>query len=182
MPGLNLLIGPMFAQKTTTLIAYLKKSSIKSRVLCVNSINDTRCSNEIKSHDGKSLSALKLSSVFELESKKEFHEADIIGIDEIQFFCGESNKNEFYSFFKKWCNEKTFYVAGLDGTSEQKIWPWLCIIPLADKVKKISAFCSKCNTRSKAPFTICKIQKDQIELVGGDDLYYPVCRYHLHEK
>lgn len=183
MSGLTIFMGPMFAQKTTTLISHLKKGSVKEETLCVNSKKDTRCEEEIKTHDGKSFIAKKVSSLLDLELDAEFLSAKIIGIDEIQFFCDDddTSKKLFYNFFKKWTRTKMFYVSGLDGTSDQLPWSWLCIIPLADKVKKISAYCTKCPERVKAPFTRCKIHKDHIELIGGDDMYYPVCRKHIEE-
>lgn len=182
MAGLHVFMGPMFAQKTTFLISHLKKGSVKESTICVNSIKDVRCDDdEIKSHDGKCFTAVKVASLHDLESNDLFQAAAIVGIDEVQFFCDNNNKNEFYNFFKKWSQHKCFIIAGLDGTSDQQPWPWLCIIPLADKVRKITAFCCKCPTRVDAPFTKCKIQKDQIELIGGSELYYPVCRKHLYE-
>lgn len=52
----------------------------------------------------------------------------------------------------------------------------LHIIPLADTVTKLTARCELCGKR--AFFTWRKTQETQTELIGGADLYMPVCRYH----
>lgn len=53
----------------------------------------------------------------------------------------------------------------------------LHIIPLADTVTKLTARCELCGKR--AFFTLRKkIEETQTELIGGADLYMPVCRNH----
>jgi thymidine kinase len=55
----------------------------------------------------------------------------------------------------------------------------LKLIPIADKVDKLSAYCSICNNGTLAPFTkrISTIHKDQID-IGSKDKYTAVCRNH----
>lgn len=52
----------------------------------------------------------------------------------------------------------------------------LDIIPLADSVTKLSARCELC--RKRAFFTLRKTEETQTELIGGADVYMPVCRQH----
>ncbi|PPD74540.1 hypothetical protein GOBAR_DD28547 [Gossypium barbadense] len=52
----------------------------------------------------------------------------------------------------------------------------LDIIPLADTVTKLTARCEVCG--KKAFFTFRKTAATQTELIGGADLYMPVCRQH----
>lgn len=52
----------------------------------------------------------------------------------------------------------------------------LDIIPLADSVTKLTARCELCGKR--AFFTLRKTQETQTELIGGADVYMPVCRQH----
>jgi thymidine kinase len=52
----------------------------------------------------------------------------------------------------------------------------LHIIPIADTVTKLTARCELCGKR--AFFTLRKTQEKQTELIGGADLYMPVCRHH----
>lgn len=171
---IHIILGPMFASKSSTLISYLESASSKTTVFCVNSIKDTRCGeNQIQSHNGKTFHAKKVSLLSELESDELFHKAEVIGIDEAQFFP------DIIDFVKKWQGKKTIYASGLDGTSEQEMFDWVRIIAYADTVQKLHAYCTKCEGLVPAPFTKCKVQKNEIELVGGADIYYPVCRKHL---
>lgn len=52
----------------------------------------------------------------------------------------------------------------------------LDVIPLADSVTKLTARCELCGKR--AFFTLRKIEEMQTELIGGADIYMPVCRQH----
>lgn len=53
----------------------------------------------------------------------------------------------------------------------------LDIIPLADTVTKLTARCELCG--KKAFFTLRKTEETQTELIGGADVYMPVCRQHF---
>ncbi|KAK2997976.1 hypothetical protein RJ639_025211 [Escallonia herrerae] len=98
---------------------------------------------------------------------------DVIGIDESQFFT------DLYEFC---CNAadhdgKTVIVAGLDGDySRRSFGSVLEIIPLADTITKLTARCELCGKR--AFFTLRKTDEKQTELIGGADVYMPVCRQH----
>ena len=52
----------------------------------------------------------------------------------------------------------------------------LDIIPLADSVTKLTARCELCG--KCAFFTLRKTEETQTELIGGSDVYMPVCRQH----
>lgn len=52
----------------------------------------------------------------------------------------------------------------------------LDIIPLADSVTKLTARCELCGKR--AFFTLRKTEETKTELIGGADVYMPVCRQH----
>jgi thymidine kinase len=52
----------------------------------------------------------------------------------------------------------------------------LDVIPLADTVTKLTARCELCGKR--AFFTLRKTAEPQRELIGGSDVYMPVCRQH----
>jgi len=52
----------------------------------------------------------------------------------------------------------------------------LDIIPLADSITKLNARCEICG--KNAYFTLRKTQDKQVELIGGVDVYMPVCRQH----
>lgn len=50
------------------------------------------------------------------------------------------------------------------------------IVPLADTITKLTARCELCG--KKAFFTLRKTDDIRTELIGGSDVYMPVCRQH----
>ncbi|KAL5071346.1 hypothetical protein RYX36_022233 [Vicia faba] len=98
---------------------------------------------------------------------------DVIGIDEAQFF------DDLYDFCREAADHdgKTVIVAGLDGDFLRRSFgSVLDIIPLADSITKLTARCEICG--KNALFTLRKTQDTQVELIGGVDVYMPVCRQH----
>lgn len=66
-------------------------------------------------------------------------------------------------------------IAALDGTFQRK--PFnniLNIVPLAEFVTKLSAVCIDCG--KEAAFTRRTVDSQEIELIGGEESYKPVCR------
>ncbi|RNE95433.1 thymidine kinase, partial [Trypanosoma rangeli] len=49
------------------------------------------------------------------------------------------------------------------------------LIPLAETVKKLSAVCMECHSRS-ASFTYRTVSSEKRELIGGADMYIAACR------
>lgn len=127
---------------------------------------------------------------------------DVIGIDEAQFF------DDLYDFCCKAADHegKAVIVAGLDGDylrcyvfnivylsslfvsllyscskilnlfCRRNFGPVLDIVPIADTITKLTARCEVCGKR--AHFTLRKTDETKTELVGGADMYMPVCRQH----
>ena len=50
------------------------------------------------------------------------------------------------------------------------------VVPLADTITKLTARCELC--RKRAFFTLRKTEETKTELIGGADVYMPVCRQH----
>ena len=72
-------------------------------------------------------------------------------------------------------------VAGLDGTFQRKPFGRILeLIPRAEKVMKLSAVCMYCN--KDAPFTQRTVDNCEIELIGGEECYKPVCRSCFHNQ
>ena len=75
------------------------------------------------------------------------------------------------------CFTCTFFWFDLAVTTcRRSFGPVLDVIPLADTVTKLTARCELCGKR--AFFTLRKTDDKQTELIGGSDLYMPVCRQH----
>eukprot|EP00831_Metopus_contortus_P018079 TRINITY_DN17694_c0_g1_i2.p1 TRINITY_DN17694_c0_g1~~TRINITY_DN17694_c0_g1_i2.p1 ORF type:complete len:157 (+),score=52.42 TRINITY_DN17694_c0_g1_i2:86-556(+) len=53
------------------------------------------------------------------------------------------------------------------------------LVPLAEEVIKLTAVCSMCG--ADASFSKRITAEQQVELIGGDDIYKPVCRSCFHK-
>jgi thymidine kinase len=70
---------------------------------------------------------------------------------------------------------KIVIMSVLSGTSFRKPFnDVLELIPKCEKIKQLNAICKICS--SSASFTLRTTVDDRVELIGGGDLYMPVCR------
>ena len=97
-------------------------------------------------------------------------ESEVIFIEEAQFF------ENLFTFVKDGLeNQKSFYVAGLDGDFKREPFgDILKLIPLAEKVYKLNALCFFCKDGTEAPFTKRLSTSQDQQLVGGADSYASV--------
>jgi len=177
---LELIMGCMFSGKSTELIRRLKRyKAINKQVLVINSAKDTRSTEQVlKTHDGVTFNCIKTNNLNEIFKSKDFRNVEIIGIDEGQFFNG------LYDFVIGSLKlDKHVIVASLDGDSNQETFgETLSLIPIADEVDKLKAFCMECNDGTPAPFSKRIImQNEGQELIGDNDFYRAVCRKHLFD-
>ncbi|KAK4358881.1 hypothetical protein RND71_021110 [Anisodus tanguticus] len=175
---IHVIVGPMFAGKTTALLRRVNLESNDGRnVVMIKSSKDTRYAvDAVVTHDGTKFPCWSLPDLSSFKHRfgvDAYEKVDVIGIDEAQFF------GDLYEFC---CNAadldgKTVIVAGLDGDYLRKSFgSVLDIIPLADTVTKLTARCELCSR--KAFFTFRKTREIETELIGGADMYMPVCRQH----
>ncbi|KAJ6812879.1 thymidine kinase-like [Iris pallida] len=175
---IHVIVGPMFAGKTTALLRRVLSEVDKGRrVAMIKSNKDTRYAvDSIVTHDGARMHCLALSELSTFRTNigvEAYNKLDVIGIDEAQFF------EDLYDFCRSAADldGKIVIVAGLDGDFlRRKFGEVLDIIPLANSVTKLTARCELCG--SPASFTLRKTQETKTELVGGADVYMPVCRQH----
>ncbi|CAA3028508.1 Thymidine kinase [Olea europaea subsp. europaea] len=175
---IHVIVGPMFAGKTTTLLRRIKLESSNGRnVAIIKSNKDTRYAvDSIVTHDGEKLPCwplADLSSFRERLGPEAYNKLEVIGIDEAQFF------GDLYEFCGKAADHdgKTIIVAGLDGDYLRRSFgSVLDIIPIADSVTKLTARCELCG--ECAFFTLRKTEETETELIAGAEVYMPVCRKH----
>lgn len=198
---LKIYIGGMFSGKTTRMRADLTMmADIGMNVLFVNHFDDTRAE-EGKTHGDTCLSTHsseygKMSDKITSIKSKTLSAVDItgfqaVGIDESQFF------DDLIEYVWKWVNDMdlVIIVAGLDGDAFMKpIGKTLFLIPIANDVIKLHARCRKCIDDMEkmgfhldvmgipAPFTMRTIESKEQKIVGGAEIYAPVCRYHFFNK
>ena len=175
--SLSIIMGNMFSGKTSELIRRLKRLKVIGKeVMIVNSAKDTRSPEEVlKTHDNVKFNCHKVYDLFEIINTDEFDKADIIAIDEGQFFPRLKK-------FVECCLHVNKYVilAGLDGDAfQRKFGELIDCIPLASDVTKLSALCMLCNDGTPGPFTKRIVKDKTLELIGGSDMYEAVCRKHL---
>jgi len=167
----------MFSGKTSELIRRLKRQrAIGDNILVINSAKDTRsCEQVLKTHDGVTFNCLKTWDLFDVLHMPDFDSADVVAIDEAQFFPRLRKFVECALYVNK-----RIIVAGLDADSSQrKFGEIVDCIPLACDVTKLSALCSRCKNGTPGPFTKRIVEDKTVELIGGSDKYTAVCRHHL---
>ncbi|EAY88256.1 hypothetical protein OsI_09708 [Oryza sativa Indica Group] len=178
-PGeIHVIVGPMFAGKTTALLRRVQVEAGTGRnVALIKSDKDNRYGlDSVVTHDGTKMPCWALPELSSFQDKlgtEAYDKVDVIGIDEAQFF------DDLHEFCCKAADRdgKIVVVAGLDGDYKRnKFGSVLDIIPLADSVTKLTARCELCGRR--AFFTLRKTRETKTELIGGADVYMPVCRQH----
>ena len=177
MGHLTVLLGCMFAQKTTELLRRIRRSkAIGQKVLVINYIGDTRYgSHQIVSHDIDRCDALCVKGLVEADALVRSGEHRLVVIDEGQFY------NDLLPVVKQWADELpiNLVVAGLDGDSNRNPFgDMLRLLPLAEEVVRLSALCGICKNGTEAHFTKAIAPKDKQVVIGSGDLYVPVCREH----
>ncbi|KAK9676647.1 hypothetical protein RND81_11G091000 [Saponaria officinalis] len=178
-PGeIHVIIGPMFAGKTTALLRRVRSESSNGRnVVMIKSSKDNRYAKDsVVTHDGVKFPCWAIPNLSSFKEKfgvEAYEKLEVIGIDEAQFF------EDLYDFCCTAAENdgKTVVVAGLDGDYLRKSFgSVLDVIPLADTVTKLTARCELCGKR--AFFTLRKTEETKTELIGGAESYMPVCRLH----
>jgi thymidine kinase len=177
---LELIIGPMFASKTTELIRIASKyQSIGKKIVAINhTFNNRYGTVNISSHNHQILEnciiATSLGEVFE-QHRNEIDAADVIVIEELQFF-----PDAFEKVVELVDNQhKIVIAAGLDGDFRRNPFGDIYrLIPHAESIIKLSAFCSVCRDGTPAHFTQRVTAEEQTTVVGTTDHYRAVCRYH----
>lgn len=170
MGKLNLILGPMYSGKTSTLLArYLRYKVAGKKCLLIKFKDDERYSkNKIVTHNFIEEDAISCSLLSEYDTLvKEF---DIILIDEIQFYKDSS------IYCDKWANEgKIIEASGLNGDFKRKPFEQISLlIPLCDSITHLTAVDKE--NGEDAPFTARLGGESKQTLIGGDDLYKAVSR------
>jgi len=168
---IEVVAGCMFSGKTEELIRRLRRAKIaKQNVLIFKPKIDIRYSkNEIVSHSEQALPSILIESPLEiLEQSKE---AQVIGIDEAQFFS-----NELVEVVNKLADEgKRVIIAGLDQDYTGKPFePIPQLLATAEYITKTLAICVECG--NPADKTQRKIVSTERVLVGATDSYEARCR------
>lgn len=176
MAFLGVIMGCMFAEKTSELLRQVRLETIlgKSVTVVVPDI-DTRVVDVVYTHHGDSngVTPVKVDhahlSSFPVTT-------DVVAIDEGQFFIDLVAAVQ--GFLAK---GKIVWVAGLSGDYRQRpLGHMLDLIPLADNVVHLRALCLVCRDGTKAAFSkrLDSHNTNAVD-IGDCDKYVAVCRKHL---
>jgi len=171
MGRLEIIYGPMFSGKTTTLLQKLTEfHDLGLRVLY---LNHSTHSSSIKQTEF----SFDMSSISTLSNTTLYDSYDVIGIDEAQFF--DSSLITFCDHFV-FDKNKIVIVAGLSGTFERKKFGFvLDLIPMSEKQISLHAYCKPCFEKHRqavpAYFSFRITQSRNVIEVGDTDMYIPVC-------
>lgn len=182
--SLELLIGPMFAGKSSAIQSIVRRhQSLGWPVYVITHSIDTRYTTEpmIVNHDLQMLPAKCSHTLMSLLTDDEYKKSKLVVVEEAQFF---PDLLEFITRVVD-VDRKHAVVVGLDGCSERKPFGQvLSLIPHADRITKMTALCKLCADGTPALFTYAHKAKvnQTVVCVGGEDRYEPLCRLHYLQK
>jgi len=168
---LELIIGPMFSGKTSRLIDIYKQCKFCNiPVVVINHSSDTRYDNLLLSnHDRVMIPCVQTNRL--MTTYKQLQDAKVFLINEGQFF---EDLYEYVELLLKGGNK--IYVCGLDGDFQRKKFGQILdLIPLCDKVTKLTSLCSICKNGKPGIFSM-RLTVETCQTLVGSDNYIPVCR------
>jgi thymidine kinase len=196
---LEIILGPMFSGKSSRLVEIYKQCNFCNiPVAVINHSIDKRYDDTLLStHDKVMIPCIQTNKLRDiwyydeglhgsekngniidnqvvlnrLDDSVKLVAADVIIINEGQFF--EDLLPAVEHMLK---HNKKIYVGGLDGDFERKKFGQILdIIPLCDKVTKMTSLCGICKNGTPGIFSK-RISSEKEQTVVGSDNYIPVCR------
>jgi thymidine kinase len=168
---IEIICGSMFSGKTEELIRRLRRAQIANlRVGIFKPKTDNRFHPEnIVSHDENILHSIAVTSAKSI--LEQVSTADVIGIDEAQFF-----DEELPGVCETLALQGTrVIVAGLDMDYLRKPFGQMPILlSMAEYITKLHAICMQCG--NIANYSYRKTGNAALFLIGDKDLYEPRCR------
>jgi thymidine kinase len=183
---LELFIGPMFSGKTSKLVEIYKQCLFCNiPVAVINHSIDKRYDDTLLStHDKVMIPCLQTNnlkdvwyyednntSLTRIDDSCKLINSDVILINEGQFF-----EDLLPAVKHMLLHNKKIYIGGLDGDFERKKFGQILdLIPLCDKVTKMTSLCSLCKNGTAGIFSK-RISSEKEQTVVGSSNYIPVCR------
>jgi thymidine kinase len=173
---LELILGPMFSGKTSTLKKiYDQCMYCNIPVTVINYTGDNRYSADavMSTHDKIMIPCIMGSSIIETikNNADKVSKSEVILINEGQFF---PDIKCILDLVEK--EHKRVYICGLDGDFQKnKIGSLLDLIPHCDNVCKLKSLCSECRN-GKAGLFSYRITNETDQVVIGVENYKPLCR------
>lgn len=195
---LEIILGCMYSGKTSKLVEIYKQCQFCNIPVAVinHSIDKRYDDNLLSTHDKVMIPCIQTNKLIDvwyynninnddnsntthlkfLDDSVKLINADVILINEGQFF------DDLYPAVKHMLQHgKQIYIGGLDGDFERKRFGQILdLIPLCDKVTKLTSLCSLCKNGTPGIFSK-RITSEKEQTVVGSDNYIPVCR-HCYES
>lgn len=157
---IHLILGPMYAGKTTKLLAFYDVS--KGVIFDYSEQNGEGC---MYTHNKKCVMSIKRSTLMDAEWITD----GPIYINEAQFFP------DLVEFVKTWELHYDIYLFGLDGDYQRKPFDTiLWVLPLCDTVEKLQGTCHLCQEPS---LFSKRITPHQERVLFDETAYIPLCRF-----
>ena len=193
---LEIILGGMYAGKTSRLVEIYKQCKFCNISVAVinHSIDNRYDDNMLSTHDQIKIPCIKTEKLFNvwqenteldthidlvarIDEKFVINVSDVILINEGQFF---PDLEEFVKTLLN--NGKKVYVCGLDGDFERKRFGQILdLIPLCDKVTKMTSLCSLCKNGTPGLFSM-RLTEEKEQMLIGSSNYIPVCRLCYEEN
>lgn len=173
--SIEVITGSMFSGKTEELIRRLKRAQIaKQKVNVFKPEIDNRYSNkDIVSHNRTAIKCTLVQSAKEIPLLVK--NADVIGIDEAQFF-----DNLLITVCTTLANKGVrVLVAGLDMDFKGRPFgPMPALMAVAEYITKVHAVCVRCG--NLAQFSHRVVPGNNLVMLGETNDYEPLCRECYH--
>jgi thymidine kinase len=176
MPRLDIIMGPMFAGKSTELIRRIRQLKVlnKQYIVLKPIIDDRYSNNQIVSHNNDRENCVSFDTLDNFINLVDLNNIETVFIDEAQFFpdlkVGVTHLVEVMN--------KNVVIVGLDGDfHREKFGQILDLIPFADTCIKQTSLCQFCGDMTPAIFSL-KLNGNLNQVEVGSDMYKAVCRKH----
>ena len=183
--SLTIIMGPMFAGKSTMLINKINNLLLienigENNIYLINHISDNRYCDQggfsIATHDGHSIKSHGCDRLSDILNILESNTITHIIIDEAHFY-----EDLFDVVVKLLSRGKHIIVAGLSGDYKLKPFTksrFLDLIPYCTEIIKLSARCEICNRPAHYTMMISNSDISGQIKVAGKETFIPVCPEH----
>ena len=178
-PYIHLILGPMFAEKSTNLLRASRRLTIaKLKCLLIKYQGDQRytTTNHIATHDRvhseqEAYSCTRLNDLYTNYPNLDINQYDVICIDEVQFYPDSLD------FCLGWRSRGKFIIACGLYADFQRV-PFRNVPELmahADQIEFLKAICHDCSQDSATTSYRLTKEVEQVS-IGGADKYHPLCQ------
>lgn len=174
--SLNLIIGPMFSGKTSTLISKYDRYRIAGKkCIMIKYIDDNRYEKDnVVTHNGIKVEAISCRYLSEVNDIIKNY--DVICIDEVQFY------KDAHIVCDRWANDGYIVIAsGLNGNYRREPFEIISkLIPIVEDIIYLKAICIE--TGGDAHYSKINTKDTEEIVIGGSDKYSAVDRITYFKK